>query len=557
MVMNKHVIAVLLVFFSIVLFSCGENSPVSFKSKRKFVKRDVTITPQNSFTDLFLDSMKLEQFMSANNVDSATAQHMRSFYNSRNYQYAWFNQDGLNEQGLSFWNLLNSFISLSKDSSLFDKKLAKQMVDFTDGDTVFSAGKNSLDQTELGLTRQFFIYANTAYGGRVDPEELQWFIPRKKVDALAMLDSLVARKGKVIEEWEPVNRQYQELKKQLIRFNDIADKGGWQPIPLEGKKTYKPGSKGPVIRELKQRLLISGDLTAADSTDVYDSTLLAGVKRAQRSYGFNEDGIVDTALLKALNVPVKERVEQILINLERMRWLPEKAAPSRIVANIPEFKIHVFENDKEAFDMNIVVGKEGNSTVIFNDELKYIVFSPYWNVPRSIVKKEIMPAMARNPNYLASQNMEITSSGGGVPTVRQLPGAKNSLGRVKFLFPNNYNIYFHDTPAKSLFKREKRAFSHGCMRLEDAKKLAVYLLRDQPEWTPEKIEQAMNQHNEKWVTLKNQIPVSVSYFTAWVDDQGVLNFRDDIYGHDKKMAERLFIHPGAVGQPDSTMVTKK
>ncbi|RYY30347.1 MAG: hypothetical protein EOO04_05015, partial [Chitinophagaceae bacterium] len=364
---------------------------------------------------------------------------------------------------------------------------------------------------------------------------------------LALLDSMVKNK-KNAEEWEPVNPQYQALKKELIRFNDIAAKGGWQQIPVEGKRSYKPGDSGRAIIALKSRLLLAGDLTAADSSSKYDSTLVPAIHRAQRRFGFNEDGIIDTALINALNVPVKQRIEQLLINMERMRWLPEKEAPMRIVANIPEFKIHVFENNKEVFEMPIVVGKEGNSTVIFNDELKYIVFSPYWNVPVSIVKKEIMPSMKRNPNYLASQNMEITSNGGGTPSIRQKPGPKNSLGRVKFLFPNNYNIYFHDTPAKSLFKREKRAFSHGCMRLQDPVKLATYLLRDQPEWTPEKIASAMSQSSEKWVTLKNPLPVYVSYFTAWVDGQGLVHFREDIYGHDKRTADRLFVQQAVAVQ---------
>ena len=553
--MNKWLIS-LAVIFSFLVFSCKDGGKFSFKKKKTFTQRDKSITPQNAFTNLFLDSMRLEQFISNEKIDSATAQHMRSFYNSRNYQYAWFTKEGLSEPGLSFWNLLNSFISLSKDSSLFNKALAKSMVDFTDGDTNFNVSKNSLEQTELKLTRQFFIYAKVAYAGRIDPEELQWFIPRKKIDALALLDSLVAHKGKRLEEWEPLNQEYIDLKKELIRFNDIADKGGWQPINIEEKKTYKPGDSSIVILQLKQRLFASGDLPQMDSSAKYDTSILDAIKKAQRRFGFKEDGVIDKPLAEALNVPVKQRIQQILINLERMRWLPEKPAPNRIVANIPEFKIHVFENNQEVFDMNIVVGKEGSSTVIFNDELKYIVFSPYWNVPRSIVKNEILPAMRRNPNYLANQNMEIVK-GGDVPTIRQKPGGKNSLGRVKFLFPNNYNIYFHDTPAKSLFNKEKRAFSHGCMRLADAKKLAIYLLRDQPEWTEEKIEKAMHQNEEKWVTLKQHIPVYVSYFTAWVDNEGLLNFRDDIYNHDKKMAERLFIHPAFSEPADATTAVKK
>jgi murein L,D-transpeptidase YcbB/YkuD len=541
--MSKRLVGLMMLLL-LVMAACTDGK-LNFKKKR-FTKRDVTITPKNSFTDLFLDSMRLEGFITKQSIDSETAQHMRSFYNSRNYQFAWFNKDGLNEPGLAFWNLYTSFISLSKDSTLFDTTLAERMRDFTDGDTVVNTPRNEIVKTELDLTRQFFIYAKVAYAGRVDPEELQWFIPRKKVDALALLDSLVSKKGKIAEEeWEPLNPQYQSLKKELIRFNDIADKGGWSPIDLEGKHKYKQGDSNLIILQVKKRLYASGDLPQMDSTAKYTSTLYDAVLRSQKRFGFHEDGVIDAALVKELNVPVKQRIEQIMINLERMRWLPEKPAPNRIVANIPEFKIHVYENNQEAFAMDIVVGKEGHNTVIFNDELKYIVFSPYWNVPASIVKKEIMPAMSRNPNYLASHNMEITGHHGSTPVIRQKPGASNSLGRVKFLFPNNYNIYFHDTPAKSLFNKEKRAFSHGCMRLADAEKLAIYLLRNQPEWTQEKIEDAMHQTKEKWVSLKDPVPVFVSYFTAWVDDQGLLNFRDDIYGHDKKMAERLFVHPSS------------
>ncbi|MDP9229610.1 MAG: L,D-transpeptidase family protein, partial [Bacteroidota bacterium] len=165
----------------------------------------------------------------------------------------------------------------------------------------------------------------------------------------------------------------------------------------------------------------------------------------------------------------------------------------------------------------------------------------YWNIPESIVKNEILPAMERNPNYLASQNMEITGNEEGLPVIRQLPGAKNALGRVKFLFPNSFNIYFHDTPSKSLFSKDKRAFSHGCIRLSDPVKMANYLLQNNPAWTPEKIEEAMNSDEEKYVKIKDPIPVFISYYTAWVDESGKLNFREDIYGHDKKIAAKMFV----------------
>jgi murein L,D-transpeptidase YcbB/YkuD len=190
--------------------------------------------------------------------------------------------------------------------------------------------------------------------------------------------------------------------------------------------------------------------------------------------------------------------------------------------------------------MNIVVGKAGTSSVIFTDELKYIVFSPYWNVPYSITKNEFIPAMNQNSNYLSTKNMEVTGYNNGFPVIRQKPGGSNALGAVKFIFPNSYNIYFHDTPSKSLFKREKRAFSHGCIRLAEPFKLAQYLLRKDTSWTDQKIKDAMAIGEEKWVSLKQSIPVFITYFTSWVDQDGLLHFRDDIYGHDSKMNTLLF-----------------
>jgi murein L,D-transpeptidase YcbB/YkuD len=246
------------------------------------------------------------------------------------------------------------------------------------------------------------------------------------------------------------------------------------------------------------------------------------------------------SLVAELNVPVKYRIEQMLVNLERMRWMPRVEGGVRLVANIPEFKLHVYDGQNELFNMKIVVGKAVHNTVVFNDEAEYVIFSPYWNVPASIVRKEILPAIRRNRNYLARNNMEQTGTLNGLPVIRQRPGDDNALGRVKFLFPNSYNIYFHDTPAKSLFEQEKRAFSHGCIRLEQPKKLAEFLLLNDKEWTDAKIFDAMHSGSEIWVKLKEKIPVYILYYTSWVDNDGLVNFRDDIYGHDKKMMKRMF-----------------
>jgi murein L,D-transpeptidase YcbB/YkuD len=251
--------------------------------------------------------------------------------------------------------------------------------------------------------------------------------------------------------------------------------------------------------------------------------------------------VISDSLIKEMNVPVLKRIEQIIMNMERMRWMATRQDGNLIVVNIPEFVLHVYEGNKKAFDMDVVVGKEGHNTMMFNGDLNQVVFCPNWNVPQSIVQKEILPSMEKDKNYLEKQNMEITGEEEGIPVIRQLPGEKNALGKVKFLFPNSFNIYFHDTPAKSLFEKDKRAYSHGCIRLKEPEKMADYVLRDQPEWTPGRIEEAMNAGKEKFVKVKDPIPVLITYYTAWVDENGQLNFREDIYGHDSDLAMKMFL----------------
>ncbi|MEO8109381.1 MAG: L,D-transpeptidase family protein [Ginsengibacter sp.] len=531
--MNKylHTIVIALIVFA----SCrGQQTQV------KEVQRDTTITPATSFSKLFLDSTTLEKFIKDQNASDSDAVKLRNFYKSRNYQYAWFTEDGIAEHTRAFWNLHNNYISNFGDTALRFKNLHQEIDTLLNGDSTLKISPQQTLQTELELTKHFFEYSKHAYAGKVNPKDLEWFIPRKKIDAVVLLDSFIARDGKNLEGWEPVNVYYQHLKQELLHYYTIKKSGGWKDIESDKSKKYKRGDSALVIKQVKQRLQISGDDKSVDTSAYYTSELEPVIQRVQKSFGLEEDGIITASLITALNAPVTERIRQMLINLERMRWIPQQPPGNLLLVNIPEFRLHVFDSGKKQFSMNVVVGKEGHSTVIFTDQLKYVVFSPYWNVPASIVKNEMLPAMRRNSNYLPRNNMERTGTSNGLPVIRQKPGGTNALGRVKFIFPNSYNIYFHDTPAKSLFSESNRAFSHGCIRLAEPVKLAEYLLRDQPEWTPEKIKEAMNASKENWVTLKKPVPVFISYFTAWVDSDGLLNFRTDIYGHDKEIAAHLF-----------------
>ncbi len=526
-----------------------ENSNIPEKEKekkskseleKKVSKRDKSITPENSYSNLFLDSMDMEKFIGENKLPDSLIRRMRSFYNARNYQYAWFSTDGLTEQAFGFWNLNNYAIS-EGDTSLKNNSLEKKMQALVTEDSLtVSASDKSILTIELLLTQHFIEYILSNYEkGYVKRKEMERFIPLKKEDVLALADSLINKKHKDDKYFEDINQQYKSLKAELMKYSQIVQSGGWPQLTGDAKQ-YKKGSSSPLIVVLKKRLQISGDMAGQDTTRVFNDTLEAAIKHFQQGLGYTQTGTITDGLLKDLNIPAEQRLQHILVNLNRMRWMPQEPAGKLILVNIPEFTLHVLEGKNKIFDMVVVVGKEGHNTVLFTGNLSEIIFNPYWNVPASIVKKEILPHISRNHNYLAQQNMEITGNAGGLPVIRQLPGEKNALGHVKFLFPNSYDIYFHDTPSKSLFSKDKRAFSHGCIRLSEPEKMAQYLLKDDSNWPPEKIAEAMNNDSTRSVKIKNPVPVFITYYTAWVDENELLNFRDDIYGRDSAMAKKMF-----------------
>jgi len=280
----------------------------------------------------------------------------------------------------------------------------------------------------------------------------------------------------------------------------------------------------------------------------------AAIKVFQEHHAITPTGVVDAATRAAMKVPLEDRIHQVMVNLERWRWMPDDLGARHLLVNIPYYHLQARENGKVVKDIRVVVGKSDHETPIFSGDMETVVFSPYWNIPDSIVECETAPAMAKDPKYLARNNMEIlrVSDSGESQLVkpsdvdwdnpdelrqlaiRQKPGPKNALGHVKFLFPNEHNVYLHDTPADALFARPGRAFSHGCVRVEEPEALAKYVLQDDPAWTTPVIQAAMNAGVEKHVKLKSSIPVHIVYFTAWVDDKGGLHFQPDVYGYDRR-----------------------
>jgi murein L,D-transpeptidase YcbB/YkuD len=514
--------------------------------------RDESITPQNAYSDLFLDSTALETYISKEGVAADKAGRMRDFYLVRNNQFAWFSSDGVTEQARGLWSLYESKAEelkhrpserfqdhmdslLTRDSAFTAMRGGSDTAATTGGASSGLQADSTLIRTELALTAQFVDLAlenKTAFTA----DNFYWMVPRKKMDALQLADSLL-HKEKDSALWQN-NSQYGALKNELNTYYEGARSGGWPQIT--GAAGLKKGAHSPAVSALKKRLAATGDYPAGDTTDLYSDTLVAAVRAAQLQYGLKPTGTLNDSLSRELNVPANDRLQQILVNMNRALWLPTQNDSSRIAINIPSQELVVYQDTGKVMTMPVIVGREGSGTMAFNDRISTVVFNPYWNIPKSIVARQIMPAMKSNPAYLQKNHMEIVRQNDSIPQVRQLPGKDNALGRVKFLFPNTFDIYLHDTPHKELFKAQNRALSNGCIRVARPDSLAAYILRGQPEWTAQKIAQAMKGDKEQQVAVKKPVPVSITYYTAWAGANGKLQFRKDIYGYDEKTAARMF-----------------
>jgi murein L,D-transpeptidase YcbB/YkuD len=386
----------------------------------------------------------------------------------------------------------------------------------------------------------YFYYVDKVYQG-LDTEstnQMEWFLPREKQSYGKYLDSLLVNPSLIKKNEKGLFAQYYLLKNVLKSYREIEKNGGWETIKMDSAvKSLNVGDSSRTIAQLRTRLFLTGELKTDSKSAIYDDALAKAVLQFKETNRNASSTIILPSHLKVLNIPVSDRIKTLVVNMERCRWIAKDITKAKelIAVNIPAYELTYFKDGKPSFKSNVVVGKTVNKTVIFSAPMRYIVFSPYWNIPYSIIKNEIKPGIEKDPNYLAKHNMEWNEG-----KVRQKPGPKNSLGLIKFLFPNSNSIYLHDTPSKHLFSRRDRAFSHGCIRVEKPKELAEVLLKDDPKWTSEKIDEAMNKGVESWYTLKNKIPVYIGYFTAWVDVEGKLHFYDDIYERDEPLAALLY-----------------
>jgi len=534
-----------------------------------------------------LDSVYVVRAMSAEPAFKPQLIWAKKFYRERDFRLGWFR----NHEVLPQAKTLLSVINKAADEGLDPKKYKVRDFDKLFADLAKVQGdstkRNALEkEIDVALSGTYFNYASDFYRGTVNPREVKgidWDVKRNKIKLHKALMTILKERESTYPyyEFEPLHQEYDALKKALAEYRTIQRNGGWPTLPAGIK--LKPGDSSPNVALLRQRLLgtaaagtpatpdpaaanaapaqpVSNGGAAPNPAPKYDAELVTAVKEFQRDMGLKVDGIVSGETAKQLNVPVSDRVRQITVNMERWRWVPKRFEPNYLLVNIPDYKLHVIEAGKEAFDMRVIVGKTLNATPVFSDKVEYVVLSPYWNVPWSIIEKELKPRLINNPSYLDHLDMEVVKGYGKKAvvvdpgsidwssitqntfkyTVRRRPGPKNDLGEVKFIFPNSNDIYLHDTPHNELFSQNKRGFSHGCVRVAEPLKLAEYLLRDKPGWDLQTIKDTIAERREKYVTLKEKLPVYLVYFTAWVDEAGHVNFRDDIYGHDKALAREYF-----------------
>jgi L,D-transpeptidase YcbB len=424
---------------------------------------------------------------------------------------------------------------------------------------------------DVALSVGFLRHVSDVHIGRVNPKTLGVGInvePKRTAFTRELKDALDhGGVAEIVRDAEPRYVQYRNLKTACNRYRSLAARP--EPPAIAAPSAMRAGDAFAGAPALRRRLAILGDLGAADAdapradSVVYDSATARAVMRFQGRHGLSPDGVLGPATLAAINVPLAQRERQLELALERIRWLPTDVQGPFLIVNVPAFTLYAFDSLNSAgvpsMAMNVVVGKAevGRQTPIFERDMKYIVFRPYWVIPRNIIRKETLPAIRHNPGYLKQNQLEIYSgsgdSGSGLPAtsenldrvargelgMRQRPGPQNSLGLAKFIFPNDHDVYMHGTPATELFSRARRDFSHGCIRLEDPARLAVWVLRDPVKWSPDAVRRAMDGEPSKAVNLPQKLPVVIYYTTAAVRADGTVMFYDDVYGHDSRLLKAL------------------
>lgn len=518
---------ILALSFTILSFGKHNNS-----STRENISLNKSYLNNNS--DTKVDSEVLTDFFKRYSDLKKYQNEVVSLYKTRSYEPIWYEGDKINEFGKTLYDKLND---------TYDEGLIFELPYKYEIDQIFkkrSDDKPSKADSDMLLSAAYIIYMNRVYVG-LDAETAKktgWLLPKKEISYDTLLDSLMTEPTLLEKNDDLLFNQYYKLQDALKKYREIEKSGAWKPIVAEKPyKDLRPDANTPTIGQVRTRLFILGDLAHDSKSNFYDRELMDGVMKYKLRNGFKPNYILSEDHIKEMNIPLEDKINTLMVNMERCRWISPKILKDKeyIIVNIPSFELVYVKNGKPELTSKVFVGSAVTKTTIFNGNIDKIVFSPYWTVPQSIVDNELKMKMAADPNYLAEKNMEMVNG-----QVRQKPGPNNSLGLVKFIFPNPEDIYMHDTPAKSLFDFERRTFSHGCINVSKAKELAIAMVKDYPEWTTEKINKAMEGKTETTFKLPNKVPIYITYFTSWVHDSGEISFYQDVYEKDTELNNFLF-----------------
>ncbi|KQT49387.1 hypothetical protein ASG47_03360 [Devosia sp. Leaf420] len=482
------------------------------------------------------------------------AQKLYYLYGQRHFDPIWLNDAGSGK--ITFSPAAEKIISLFKDAGSEGLRPSDYLTADIDLTRASSTDPTALAGLETAFSGAVMRYANHLYNGRIKPQSVSenLDIEAKPIDQAALLERLAKSDdpAPILAELEPKHPEFLALKAALATFDD---KPADRPAPIADGPVLRPGGTDGRVEAIRVRFEIP-----STGTDVYDDSLVAAVENFQQSAGLEVDGIIGPATIAAFNGGNATRREDIIANMERWRWMPADLGDFNVFVNIPEFRLSIMRGGKEEYTTRVVVGATKNQTPIFSDNIRHLVVNPYWNVPSSIVRGEIAPAVLRNPGYTDSHNMDLLYNGSPVSPwqvnwsqvsttnfpfkIRQRPGAGNSLGQIKFLFPNKHDVYLHDTPSKSLFARSFRAFSHGCIRVENPFEFADALMANEPNISRSSLE-AMFGPNERWVNPEKKIPVHLAYFTLRVSADGTIRSYGDVYGHNEALIAAMGLAPAA------------
>jgi len=542
---------IILIFSLLVLFPLSENA----------IAKSSNITFSETASDLMINALKSE----------SDKHFLKQLYTQLFYIPVWIKKDKPSKVSRELFDIIHADKSLDRKTDLYRNMLALE----EEMQQLYTSPSSIVQKVnwEFKMSQLYEEYANYVLYGSINWGALQarlsnlrvsaitagWITYKPEKSPLKVAENaiLMGSLKKAFAEAEPDKYHYKALRKALDRYIDIKENGGWPRISFKG--ILKPGRSHPSVPFIRERLLVTGDYRPCsenEENDHYDKCLKEAVIRFQKRNGLIANGVIGKNTLKALNKTVEDRIAIIKINLDRIKWLHERPDNRHIIINIPDYRLYYEENGKLKMTMKVIVGKRKNPTPIFSNRVKSVVLNPYWNVPKSIIQKEMIPKLLRNPHAMAGQGIDIYTgwgsdarkvSGGSVNWAQyrysktvpfrfaQRPGNRNALGRIKFLFPNQFHVYMHDTPTKHLFKRHKRSYSHGCIRLEKPKLMMETIASFNPSLELDKANRILKSKKNTYFSLENTVPIDVIYLTAWVDYDGQLQFRDDVYKYDELM----------------------